>query len=157
MNQVFQFIHAIRNILVGARRECLSAQEDQRAKAQAADLHHHLGAAQYYRSQCYEIMELEGQLQNVLDQVQENLDRPSTRIYTDMSVLLGIFESNNMVGFTARPFLVRRSVNAARVICENLVRPSGQFLVWFRQVYNLLDTLFQTRTALSMFYHTVHE
>ena len=157
---LFQFIRTICRILIGACTECELARADQAAKAGSADLLHHPGVARYYRRQIAEITDLETSLQNVLTQIQTNLAdaasaRNRNRIYTDISVLLGYFEQANLVGFNARPFLVRRIINATRLICEGTASPSGHFLVWFRQVYNLLDTLFQTRVALSMFYHTV--
>ena len=143
--------------MLGAKRECEQARADQLSKARAAETLQHRGVAQYYRQQNREINDLETSLQGVLDGIQTGIQEESPKIFTDLSVLLGLFEQYNLVGYNARPFLVRRIINATRRICEETTSPTGHFLVWFRQVYNLVDTLFQTRVALSLFYHTVQE
>ena len=141
--------------MIGACNECDVARADQASKVTSAERLQHHGVAQFYRGQIIEITDFENALKYVLDQINSNTNDATNKIFTDISVLLGIFEQANLVGFTARPFLVRRAINTARLICEGISSPSGHFLVWFRQIYNLMDTLFQTRTALSLFFHTV--
>ena len=156
-------MRVVRNILRGAKQECELSYQDQDSRRRAAQLHNHTGVAQFYQSQVHEIGTLSAQLDQVLEAIQGWTATDPQRIHTELAILLGLFEQANLVGLNSRPFIVRRTINTARTICEGLsqleenTRPSGHFLVWFRQIYNLMDTLFQTRTALSMYYHSVLE
>ena len=156
-------MRVVRNIIRGAQRECNLAQQDQLARQQAAELLNHRDVARYYQQQIFEINELGTHMQRALESIQDWSRREPERLHSDLSVILSTFEHNNLVGLESRPFIIRRSITAARRILEEasrsngIVGPSGHFLVWFRQIYNLMDTLFQTRTALSMYYHSVLE
>ena len=94
-------------------------------------------------------------LNNIVFSVRDFLRQSPHRLYTESAILLQFFENNNLVGFTANSEKVQQTIQSIRTICEQLSRPRGASIMVFRQVLKLIDVIFETKIAFSLYYHSL--
>ena len=94
-------------------------------------------------------------LNNIVFSVRDFLRQSPHRLYNESAIFLGFFESNNLVGFTANSQWVSNTIQNIRTIGEQLTRPKGASIMVFRQVLKLMDIVFETKIAFSLYYHSL--
>ena len=105
--------------------------------------------------QITEFTRMRNALNNIVFSVRDFLRQSPNRLYTESAILLQFFENNNLVGFAANSQNVHQTIMSIRTICEQLTRPKGASIMVFRQVLKLIEVIFETKIALSLYYHSL--
>ena len=95
-------------------------------------------------------------INNVLFCIRDLSARAPERLYLDLSIILGFFETNTIIGWQASQ--TPRTLQCMQKICdEHIPNNSGVNLAFLLHIHRLLDMLYQTRIAFSLFYHHLDE
>ena len=97
------------------------------------------------------IQRTRNQMNNLLFAVRNLVRTQPERLYQDQSVLLSLCETNNLIGWQSGQIVF--SLRLMQFIAEGQTQAQGQYIAFFTRLQRLFDMQFQTRIALSLFFH----
>ena len=97
------------------------------------------------------IQRTRNQMNNLLFALRNRVRTQPERLYQDQSLLLSLCESNNLIGWQSGQILF--SLRLMQFVAEGQTQAQGQFIAFFIRLQRLFDMQYQTRIALSLFFH----
>ena len=108
-------------------------------------------------TQLRDFTRMQNAINNIAFAIRDLTLRSPYSLYNDSSVLIGFFETNQLVGYSSMPVTVESTLYSIREICEQLAPPCGQHIMLFRQIVKFVDMLFQLKVSFSLYYHALEQ